>query len=203
MGLLYFTGMETVRRRRLRGSNPTPTVAGINHGGKVQLFRPREAGNNDYIAGDSSIKALFKTMTDTAMVIAGLVLITTGLCGLGFVIASPFNATGGVVYILAGIFITLSHSESLRFYSLKSLSTNMYEMLYEKSILEIMMEPSPYMKAFILILLSGTLEDQDMNELVNSLPPSCDILKKKGMINLLPRMVNTYTLIPITKTIFQ
>ena len=79
----------------------------------------------------------------------------------------------------------------------------MYEMLYEKSILEIMMEPSPYMKAFILILLSGTLEDQDMNELVNSLPPSCDILKKKGMINLLPRMVNTYTLIPITKTIFQ
>ena len=174
--------METTRSRR-----PVPTLVDLYSDQKIQLFRPREVVRDG--AGDSSLLSWFNSMKEYILVIMGFVMTAMGIFGLGLVISSPSNPLGGIVYILTGICIAFSYSESLRFYVLRSLSKKMYEMLYEKSILEIMMEPSPLMKVFVLICLSGTLESHDMNELVNSLPPSCDILKKRGMVNLLPRMV--------------
>ena len=172
--------MESNRDRR-----PIPTVADVHNGWKIQLCRPWEAVSG----AEDSFRSSFNMIMERALEVIGIVLMATGVCGLMLVISTPFNAMGAFVYLFAGIFIAFIHSETLRFYILQCLSKKVYEVLYEKSILEIMMEPSPFMKLVVLVCLSGALDSPDLNELVNSLPPSCDVLKKRGIVNVLPRMV--------------
>ena len=57
---------------------------------------------------------------------------------------------------------------------------------FVRSIAELLTEPSPLAKLYVVIALSTFVGKEDLQLLIESLPPECDFVKKPGLIHLLP-----------------
>lgn len=138
----------------------------------------------------SCLSSLRRLSFDSALTLFGMFMMCAGSVGFFRLLSSPLNPLGASAYTIAGFVLAMSYSDTLRIYFVNSIfSKAALELLYEKSILQIMMEPSPYAKALTLVALSWSFEQEEITQLVHALPPSCDILRSHGLIHVLPRAV--------------
>jgi len=136
---------------------------------------------------------------DSAIACAGFVFALLGLSGLFRTLSSPFNPMGSLLYISIGLTLAISHSKYFRRVIISSFSKETLSLLYEKSLLDLFLEPSPYVKAYTLIGLAAVLDATELQELTAALPPSCTILKERGLVRFLPRPIQSFLLIEDAK----
>jgi hypothetical protein len=122
---------------------------------------------------------------------AGLVFAAAGAAGFAYQISSPFRLCGSIIYMITGLIISLYYSIGVRNFFLRAfVPKNILHTLHNKSVIDVLTEPSPYTKAFILLGLSGILDNNELNELTEALPQSCDIFRLP-IIQLLPDQIRS------------
>lgn len=123
----------------------------------------------------------------------GGVLLTVGLYRLGH---SALHSAA--FHALMGLLLLLMYSESARLWLLRLLPRSLLVYLYRKSVLDVLIEPSPMTKAYMVVALSSVLGDEELQRLSNTLPRECDYMRRPGLIHLLPevlqRMLHSATL---------
>ena len=128
---------------------------------------------------------------DNALCSTGLVFILIGSYRFIIMLGLPNNPFGAVFYIFLGFSLVLTYSRQLRVKFIKLLSPSTLNILYEKSFIELLTQPSPYVRALIVIGISVFLEEKELLDLISALPPSCDVFKRKGLIHLFPKAVHS------------
>ena len=143
-----------------------------------------------------NLKNLSSTISvDYALCSTGIIFICLGMYRFFSLLASPENPFGALLYILIGLPLALTYSKHLRLMIIDLLSPKFKSLLYEKSLMEIFTQPSPYFRGLIVIGMSIFLEEYELTQLINSLPRNCHIFKRKGLIHLLPKSVIAFTII--------
>lgn len=124
---------------------------------------------------------------NNAIAAAGVLFAVLGSAGLFRTISSPFNPVGAFVYFITGSVIALTYSRNLRYMLVQNFSRETLSLLYEKSLIDLFLEPSPYLKAYTLLALAVILDPADVSELSHALPPACHIFRERGLVRFLPR----------------
>ena len=85
-----------------------------------------------------------------------------------------------------GLLLLLIYSDDARLLFLRQLPKSMLLYLYRKSLLDVLIEPSPALKAYTVVALSAVLSDDEVRRLTDSLPRECDYMRRPGLIHMLP-----------------
>ena len=117
----------------------------------------------------------------SALAFLGFLLFLVGVYRLGDAVAHSalFHASLGLVLLLI-------YSEHARLYLLRLLPRSLLIYLYRKSLLDVLVEPSPALKAYTVVALSAVLSDDELRRLAESLPRECDFVRRPGLVHLLP-----------------
>ena len=139
------------------------------------------------------MKGLLDYCLTVLLSLLGGALLTVGLYRLGHSVlhSAAFHA-------LMGLLLLLMYSETARLWLLRLLPRSLLVYLYRKSVLDVLIEPSPMTKAYMVVALSSVLGDDELQRLSNTLPRECDYMRRPGLIHLLPevlqRMLHSATL---------
>lgn len=103
---------------------------------------------------------------------AGLTLLVFGMLNVCRNLAFyPHTLTGAIAYSTAGIYFSLTFSTEFRmFFMSKLLSKEILTLLYNKSLIEVLMESTPSSKIYTLIAISPLLRKDELKVLIDSLP---------------------------------
>jgi len=127
------------------------------------------------------VKDFIDLSLSSALAFLGFLLFLVGLYRLGDAVAHSalFHASLGLVLLLI-------YSENARLYLLRLLPRSLLMYLYRKSLLDVLVEPSPALKACTVVALSAVLSDDELRRLAESLPRECDFVRRPGLVHLLP-----------------
>lgn len=130
------------------------------------------------------VEYLLKIALQISLSMVGAALFAAGCyrIGNGALHSAIFHAFMGLVLLLL-------YSENARILLLRSLPRTLLIYLYQKSVIDILIEPSPLAKAYTLVALSGVLGNEDLRRLMDTLPRECDYLRRPGLIHMLPNML--------------
>lgn len=87
-----------------------------------------------YLNRDQSgdVKISGKSILERAVPFVGLMLAALGAIGIMGAFSSPFSLHGGLLYLFAGIAISLTYSASARRYFLTNIPSGLRSILYDK-----------------------------------------------------------------------
>ena len=122
---------------------------------------------------------LEKTNLESLLQYMAVLLTCFGIYCLSCQVLNPFTFPGAITYSLTGIIL------SIMAYKIQ-LPATLYRLLYEQSLLDILLEPSPYTDVYVVLALCMILPPEQIKRYITLLPPEMSFLTRPGMIHLLP-----------------
>ena len=125
---------------------------------------------------------LEKTNLESLLQYMAVLLTCFGIYCLSCQVLNPFTFPGAITYSLTGIIL------SIMAYKIQ-LPATLYRLLYEQSLLDILLEPSPYTDVYVVLALCMILPPEQIKRYITLLPPEMSFFTRPGMIHLLPEGV--------------
>ena len=125
---------------------------------------------------------LEKTNLESLLQYMAVLLTCFGIYCLSCQVLNPFTFPGAITYTLTGIIL------SIMAYKIQ-LPATLYRLLYEQSLLDILLEPSPYTDVYVVLALCMILPPEQIKRYITLLPPEMSFFTRPGMIHLLPEGV--------------
>ena len=99
-------------------------------------------------------------------------------------IRSVFESS--MFYFCVGSFLVLTFNREIRFKFINALPPEARKYLYEKSLIDAVLDLSVAFQSLGAILISGVLRKEEIKRLTDTLPREFQYLNQRGLVNLLP-----------------
>ena len=126
-----------------------------------------------------------KTNIETVFQYTAVLLTCFGLYCLSLQLLNPFTLPGAIAYTFTGIVFTV-------FAYKIHLPSSLYHLLYQQSLLDFLLEPSPYANLYFVLTLSIILPPEQIKRYIKLLPSEMNFVIRPGMIHLLPEGIQTF-----------
>ena len=125
---------------------------------------------------------LEKTNLESLLQYTAVLLTCFGIYCLSCQLLNPFTFPGAITYTLFGVILTIMA------YKIQ-LPVALYRLLYQQSLLDVLLEPSPYADLYVVLALCIILPPEQIKRYITLLPPEMSFITRPGMIHFLPESV--------------
>jgi len=133
-----------------------------------------------------------ETSEELLITLIGTFMTILGTFNFAVHLLNPTTLLGSIAFLFLGVYVLLSNSTKYQALVYKFVPVSMKAVVYERSLLNSLTDPSPFVKLVAFLVACCSFPDDDVHQLSEHLPRSFDTFRTPGILYAMPSMASDF-----------